>query len=438
MSRESFASRLARHTLATGTVRPWGWLEDELRRRETTALPKWPEESLFLKTAAGGDKILQQIATLSQASGQAHGVFNIQPIGLSTCECGRDPSRGIHCKDVVEYLFSLAKAFPEMDGEGHSRLIELTNAFERVAYNALAAANSSPNSSHRCFQRVNQHLSNPTNTDTCGHHDSTHHNSDADPLLKIGNPQNHDCPRHDAWYALMNRLWIPSIGSDESIPHFKAMVLAPCVLTSEGISCRMQTRYPFDDAVHLFLAEGSCVSLDIPIPYWCTALLLDGSPVPFTASSFFRVTLTTLRPSLVLRLPFSVRIEDRPPHGVSVYAGPLLFALPFDSHSPSSPWNFAVDLSSPLILTHRPVITDHTSPSTSSSSSSSSSSTLPAWSIQATGRMDPKWTLSRPAPSPHLLGDPQPLLLVPYASSSFHHVAEFPFFLSAAVARSGL
>lgn len=339
------------------------------------------------------------LAVLDRYHGQANGMFS----GDESL-AGLSPSQGTELCAVVEAMFSLECAF------AHSGGIWLTERFERIAYNALPATFTKDLWAHQYDQQVNQVL-----CADAGSKEAAIFTTNGARSNLFGLEPNFGCCTanfHQGWPKLVSHLWMQCpFGS------LAALSLAPCRVQTETVAFAVETDYPYGETVTI-RAEWGSEDLQLPIPAWAEGATLNGERV--TAGAFATATLRPETP-LVLHLPFRVRTEQRPSGGVAVYAGPLLFGLKIGEDvrlegtepwadrevHPTTPWNYAIDLSQPLVLD------------------------LAARTIHATGHRVPEWELARFAAGPMPASPvavttlPETITLIPYGATLLR-VAEFP------------
>ncbi|MEQ4208723.1 beta-L-arabinofuranosidase domain-containing protein [Actinopolymorpha sp. B9G3] len=289
------------------------------------------------------------LAQLDQHHGQASGLFS-----ADEHLAGRHPSQGTETCAVVEQMFSLETAV-EVWGAAEA----LVDRLERLAYNALPACATVDDRGHQYVQQANQVVSHVTQ-------DRIYTNNGPDANVFGLEPHFGCCTanRHQGWPKFAARLWMAT--PDDGL---LALSYAPCVLETSvhetPVRVEVRGSYPFDDTVTVVVRveQPGAFPLSLRVPGWAVDPRLsvgDAPPVALDPGSVHRMHREWVGEQvLTLRLPARMRAEQRPNNAVTMWRGPLAFALavgeswqrkgghesyPDWEVHPTTPWNYAVEL----------------------------------------------------------------------------------------------
>src|SRR5919198_240212 len=176
------------------------------------------------------------LENLDRYHGQVTGVFS-----GDEHYAGKDPTQGTELCAVVEYMFSLEVLLSILGDAA------LGDRLERIAYNALPAANTPDFWAHQYDQQVNQVL--------CSVAPRHWTNNGPDSNI-FGLEPNYGCCTanlHQGWPKLAASLWMATPGDG-----LAAVAYAPSEVTAradEGVEVRIveETEYPFRDMIRLTL-----------------------------------------------------------------------------------------------------------------------------------------------------------------------------------------
>jgi hypothetical protein len=293
----TFDAHVVNNAMAIKAPALWAWLRDapdsELRR--LAHLP---------------------IEVSDRHHGQATGVFS-----GDECLSGKSPSQGTELCAVVEYLYSL---------ETLLQLVAdplLAERFEQIAYNALPATFSPDMWAHQYDQQVNQAM--------CLRSDPPVFNTNGPDSNLYGLEPNFGCctaNMHQGFPKFAAHLWMRT--PDQG---FRANGYAPCEIRDAvggvPVRIRVEGEYPFEESVRIDVTVDTPVSfpLRLLIPTWAheAKLAVGGrAAVPVAPGSEVLAESEWSGTTRVeLRLPMHVRAAFRYRNAVSVYRGPLLYAL---------------------------------------------------------------------------------------------------------------
>lgn len=362
--------------------------------------------------------------TLDKFHGQATGMFSGDE-SLAT----NDPSQGTELCAVVELMFSLevlVSAFGD---------VELADRLEKIAYNALPATFTPDMWGHQYVQQTNQVI-----CELAPDGERLYTNNGPDSNL-YGLEPNFGCctaNMHQGWPKLVEHLWMlaPEGG-------LVAAVYGPSAVTTTihgvKVSVKEETEYPFREQVRISVDPESPVTfpLLLRIPAWAVApsVRVNGEDVVVTPGSFARIDREWKAGDVVeLTLPGEIRVERRYQNSVALQKGPLVYSLrigeefrpirgeapiaDYEVH-PTTPWNYAIDLSKKIEVEERPVGDPVFSPEGAPIV------------LKAVGRQVPEWQIVNhaagtvPTSPLQASGVEEVIELIPYGCTNLR-VTEFP------------
>jgi hypothetical protein len=288
----------------------------------------------------------QALENLDRYHGQVTGVFS-----GDEHYAGREPTQGTELCAVVETMFSLEVLLAALgDAAFGDRL-------ERIAYNALPAANTPDMAAHQYDQQVNQVL--------CSIAPRHWTNNGPDANL-FGLEPNYGCCTanlHQGWPKLVAHLWMAAPGNG-----LAAVAYGPCEVTAQvgdGAEVRIveETEYPFREMVRFTLSPSRpvCFPLRLRVPGWAEgARVREGRAdwQPLAAGSFHTLEREWRDGDTIeLELPVALRVETRDHEAITLHRGPLVFSLKIGEAwkrlkgdpphadweiTPTTPWNYGL------------------------------------------------------------------------------------------------
>lgn len=374
------------------------------------------------------DAVAHMIAELDRYHGQATGMFS-----GDEHLAGRNPSQGTELCAIVEYMYSLETLIPILANPA------LADRLEMIAFNALPATFSPDMWVHQYVHQVNGVI--------CRVAEDRVYTSNGPDANTFGVEPHFGCctsDMHQGWPKFAASLWMRSAdGGLAAIAH------APCAVHTEvrgvPVGIDVATDYPFDGQIRISVHVESPVRfpLHLRIPGWADGARvgIDGGDLSIgAAGEFHRIDrLWEATTVLILSLPMETRIERRDHGSVSIYRGPLLFALPFGEdwreiggqapHAdwevhPTTPWNIAldVDVTDPeasVSFARRPLSPTPFSPHGAPVTARVRGGRVPGWELEhnAAGPVP-----HSPVTTSEEIGE---LTLIPFGATSLR-IAEFP------------
>ena len=286
---------------------------------------------------------------LYQYHGQANGMFS----GDEHIS-GTDPSRGTELCAVVELLFSLEEAIAITGDLAYCDLLE------RVAYNAMLTTISQDCFSHQYNQQVNQIA--------CTVQKRIWYNN-ADDSNTFGLTPYFGCctaNMHQGWPKFTRSIWM------EKEDGFVCLTYAPTSFETKGVKIDVDSSYPFrsEAKITIISNKNEPFSIELNIPKWAKSytIQVNGNPIEYKTMSH-SIIINKIWKSDSIQILFDFQIEYvEQNEGISVYKGPILFALPIASTKkilrergrfsdyelwPESPWNYGLDKEFPWILEYK-------------------------------------------------------------------------------------
>lgn len=258
------------------------------------------------------DKIL---AYLDTYHGTATGHF-----AGDECLAGLSPVNGTELCGVVEAMYSY-----EWNFAATGNLMWL-DRLEKLAYNALPAAISPDMWSHQYDQMTNQVAAFPMSKHPFRTNKNVSHTFGLE-------------PEYGCCTANFGQGWPKFILSSfmKSKDGIASCALVPAKLTTTiagtAVSCVLDTGYPFRDTLVYTITTQAPVSFtfSIRIPSCSASAQVNGKQVPIGA--FFEISkVWNETETITVHLQFDTRLDSRPADMVSIWRGPLMYAVAIEEN----------------------------------------------------------------------------------------------------------
>ncbi len=379
----------------------------------------------YRQTQDDGDRrsVSHLLETLDRYHGQTTGVFS-----GDEHYAGRNPSQGTETCAVTEYMYSLEVLLAVLGDPA------LGDRLERIAFNALPAPFTDDMMARQYDQQANQVL--------IRSHEDRPFATNGPSAHCYGLETNYGCctaNMHQGWPKFVSHLWMKTPDGG-----LAAVAYAPCRVQTQvaeaAVTVEVQTDYPFrqDITIHVQTDRPAAFPLLLRVPAWARGATIDGKPAQ--SGTFHRVERTwSGRQSVAINFPAQPRLERRFNNAAAIHYGPLVLSLPvgtlwkagggIEGHPdyqlfPTTPWNYALDVSQATIESDVQV-----QPGTPGAIPFSVDH--PPLTAKVRGRRLPEWTLlhnaaDAPPQSPAASDQPlEELTLVPYGCPKLR-VTEMP------------
>lgn len=280
---------------------------------------------------------------IKDAHGQPHGLY-----GGDEGMHGTGLTQGSELCTTIEMMFSLEKML-EITGN-----MEFADRLESVAYNLLPTQVSDDYMTRQYYQQANQVQ--------CTEGKRNFIQDRLGDRIVYGLLSGYPCCTcnlHQGWPKFTQHLWMAS--ADNGLA---ALVYAPCKVTTrvdsgKQVTITESTNYPFSDEIKFIVSTETVVDfpLHLRIPAWCSnpSVSLNGQTLSIEQEQDRAIIDREWRDgdTLILKLPSELRAQRWRENSVSLYKGPLLFALRigeewsdsgkgFREVRPTDPWNYAL------------------------------------------------------------------------------------------------
>lgn len=313
----------------------------------------------LMKYRASGEKryldaIYSGIKFLNKYHGQVSGVF----AGDEHLN-GINPTAGTELCSVVEYMFSLQVL---LEATGDPLFADI---LERVAYNALPATISEDFKAHQYDQQANQVIVSLA--------ERNWYNNGEDSNI-FGFEPNFGCclaNMHQGWPKFVKNAFL--IDDNSIYASVYMPIEVETEINSKKIKIKSETYYPFRSDVKFSfnLNENNYFKFYFRIPIWCEKLSVyfNNEKVEYVRNGQWGLIEKEFKDKDNILINFNMPVIIQHGwynNGVTVERGPLVFALkikekwvkmergikeyPDYEIYPESPWNYALDLNSEMIV----------------------------------------------------------------------------------------
>ena len=259
---------------------------------------------------------------------------------------GLDPTKGTECCAVVEQMYSYEEMF------AHTGDNKWAERLEVLGFNALPATLSEDMWVHQYVQQVNQIACQKTMImapwSTNGPYAHT-----------FGLEPNFGCCTANFSQGWPKFALSAFMHKDDTII---SSVMLPSVLSTDGITVRLETDYPFKNKMHYYIDADKDFSFVIRIPHFAKNLKVDGK-----ASDTKDIELAIKKGSREIEVEFETTpyLKNRPNDLYALQMGSLLFSVPISYDKkmreytrkgverkfpycdyqfvPKTPWNYGFD-----------------------------------------------------------------------------------------------
>lgn len=283
-------------------------------------------------------------ADIEEVHGQPHGLY-----GGDEGMHGTVLTQGSELCSAVEMMFSLEKML-EITGD-----LEFADRLEMIAYNVLPTQISDDFLTRQYYQQANQVMATTAKRNFIQERQGRR--------IVFGLTSGYPCCTtnlHQGWPKFTQHLWMAT--ADEGLA---ALVYAPSevmanVAGGKSVTITESTFYPFEDTVQFTVATD--FEVDFPLhlraPSWCDdpTLTLNGNAIKAERKGNLIIVDRTWSDGdkLVLLLPMKLKSKRWHENSVSLYRGPLLYALEIEEDwsvnehgdrevRPKSRWNYALN-----------------------------------------------------------------------------------------------
>jgi DUF1680 family protein len=288
--------------------------------------------------------IKDAFADIEQTHGQPHGLY-----GGDEGMHGTGLTQGSELCAAVEMMFSLEKML-EITGD-----LDFADRLEMIAFNVLPTQVSEDSLTRQYYQQANQVMVTKSIRNFIQEREGRR--------IVFGLTSGYPCCTcnlHQGWPKLTQHLWMAT--ADKGLA---ALIYAPSEVTAtvaddQSVTLKQSTYYPFEDRVKIEVSTDSDVNfpLHLRVPSWCDSptLSLNGESIQGQRKGNLLIVNRLWKDGdqIVLTLPMQLRTQRFHENSVSLYRGPLLYALEIEEEwsvnedgdreaRPKSPWNYALN-----------------------------------------------------------------------------------------------